>query len=150
MQLKKAKAKLLLSRFVSLKRLKHITNWTIWSLIALYILLLVLIQIPAIQDGIGKRTSHFISKKIGTEVSIGRVDLGFFTRIIIDDVVIKDKQRVDMLKAGRLSVKLNPLSLMEGKILIRWQNVRYMSKRSIKKKSKMSCLRKYKHILAIY
>ena len=118
MQLKKAKAKLLLSRFVSLKRLKHITNWTIWSLIALYILLLVLIQIPAIQDGIGKRTSHFISKKIGTEVSIGRVDLGFFTRIIIDDVVIKDKQRVDMLKAGRLSVKLNPLSLMEGKILI--------------------------------
>ena len=80
--------------------------------------LLVLIQMPVIQDGIGRRMASFLGQKIGTEVSIGRVDLGFFTRIIIDDVVVKDQQNTEMLKAGRLSVKFNPLSLMEGKLQI--------------------------------
>ncbi|MCR5269569.1 MAG: translocation/assembly module TamB [Prevotella sp.] len=62
--------------------------------------------------------ASFIENKIGAEVSIGRIDLGYLTRIIIDDVVIKDQQGKEMIKAGRLSVKLNPISLIEGKILI--------------------------------
>lgn len=108
----------MLSRYISLKRLKHITNWTIWSIVVLYISLMVLIQIPTIQKGIGRRMTTFIENKIGSEVSIGRIDLGYLTRIIIDDVVIKDQQGKEMIKAGRLSVKLSPISLLKGTILI--------------------------------
>ena len=52
-----------------------------------------------------------MSETLGTEVSVGRVHLGFLNRIIIDDVVILDQQQKEMLKASRLSAKVELLPL---------------------------------------
>ena len=74
--------------------------------------------IPQTQNYIGRKVAGAISDKLGTEVSIGRVDLGFLNRIIIDDVHIKDQQSKEMLRVGRLSVRLELLPLFDGKISI--------------------------------
>ena len=74
--------------------------------------------IPQTQSYIGQKVAGAISDKLGTDVRIGRVDLGFFNRIIIDDVKILDQQQKEMLRVGRLSVRLEVWPLIDGKIAI--------------------------------
>ena len=101
-----------------MKRLKYIINWTIWSLLALYVGVLVAIHVPFVQRLIGEKVADAVAEKIGTKVSVGNVDLGFLNRIIIDDVVILDQSDSTMLRAGRLSVKVDLLPLFEGRVAI--------------------------------
>ena len=74
--------------------------------------------IPQIQSYLGSKVAGAISEKLATSVSVGRVDLGFFNRVIIDDVHILDQQQQEMLRVGRLSVRLELWPLIDGKISI--------------------------------
>jgi len=76
------------------------------------------LHIPIVQSFIGSTVAQAVSKKLGTEVVVARVDLGFFNRIIIDNFYIKDHKQQNLLKASRLSVKINPISIFKGKIII--------------------------------
>lgn len=101
-----------------LNTLKHILSWSIWSLVALYALIMTAIHVPAIQGYIGSKVASAVSQKLGTTVSVGRVDLGFLNRIIIDDVLIRDQQQQDMLRVGRMSVRLEIIPLVKGRVVI--------------------------------
>lgn len=57
-----------------------------------------------------------VSGKLGTKVSVGRVDLGFINRLIIDDVYVLDQKGERMLRVARLSAKVDPIALIEGRI----------------------------------
>jgi len=59
-----------------------------------------------------------IAEKLGTHVSVGRIELGLLNRIIIDDVLILDQQQKEMLKAARLTAKIEIPALVQGKISI--------------------------------
>ena len=74
--------------------------------------------IPQTQRFIGGKIAGAISDKLGTKVSIGRVDLGLFNRVIIDDVKILDQQQKEMLRVSRLSARLELFPLFDGKISI--------------------------------
>ena len=101
-----------------MRRLRKIINTVIWSLVGLYLLSVILLHIPIVQSFIGSTVAQAVSKKLGTEVVVTRVDLGFFNRIIIDNFYIKDHKQQNLLKASRLSVKINPISIFKGKIII--------------------------------
>ena len=101
-----------------MKLLKRFISWTIWGVILLNVALMTVSYIPQVQHFIGGKIAGAISDKLGTEVSVGRVDLGFFNRVIIDDVKILDQQQKEMLRVGRLSVRLELLPLLDGKIAI--------------------------------
>lgn len=101
-----------------MKVLKHIIRGIIWTFLGLYILTVSIIQIPAIKQGLGTRTAALLSEKLGTNVQIGRIDMGFFNRLIIDDVLIYDRQNKEMIKSARLSVKIDLLQLLENRISI--------------------------------
>ena len=85
---------------------------------ALYFLLMVFIHIPACQQYIGEKVTEAVSDKLATEVSVGRVDLGFLNRIILDDVIIHDQNQKEMLRVARLSARIDILPLTNGKISI--------------------------------
>ena len=70
------------------------------------------------QSFIGKKVAEAVGDKLGTKVRIGRVDIGFLNRLIIDNVIIYDKEQVDMLKAGRISAKFDIIDLSQGRITI--------------------------------
>ena len=101
-----------------MKKVKHIINWLLWSLLALHILLLVAIHIPFVQSFIGEQTASVLSEILGTQVSLGRVEIGFPNRIILDQVNIMDQSNEEMLHAGRLTAKIDFLPLIEGRISI--------------------------------
>ena len=83
-----------------------------------YLLSVALLHVPAVQRGVTFLISEALKDILHTELSIGRVDLGYFNRIILDDVRIKDQKKKDLLKAARLSAKIELTSLLHGKISI--------------------------------
>ena len=83
-----------------------------------YLLSVALLHVPAVQRGVTLLISGALKDILHTELSISRVDLGYFNRIILDDVVIKDQKNKDLLKAARLSAKIEWASLLHGKISI--------------------------------
>ena len=85
-------------------------------MVALYLLIVVLLNVPTVQRYIGSEISEALSQKLGTEVSVGRVDLGLFNHIIIDDVNIYDQSGRRMLHASRIAARINLLALREDKI----------------------------------
>ena len=105
-------------RFYKLKTVKHIINGIVWTVLGLYVLLVVLLHTPAIQSFLASQVSTALEKKLGTKVLIGNVDLGLFNRAIIDDIVLYDQTNKQMVKASRMSVKINLYQLTRGKIVI--------------------------------
>lgn len=101
-----------------MKRLKHIINAVIWAVVALYFGIIILTHIPPVQKAIGAQLSESLSRKLGTRVSVGRVDLGFLNRIIIDDVSILDQQGKRMILATRVSTKFDYPELLKGRIAV--------------------------------
>lgn len=101
-----------------LKKLKSIISGLIWTLLLAYSALIILTHIPPVQSFIGLQVSQALEKKLGTRVIIGKVNLGFLNRIIIDDVTIYDQQQKKMLSAGRMSAKFDYIPLTQGRVVI--------------------------------
>lgn len=101
-----------------MKKLKHIFNGIIWTLVCVYFLLVVLVHVSPIQHFLGEQVSEALAEKFGTKVSVGSVNLGFFNRIIIDDLMAYDQQGDSMIYASRVSAKIDYLPLFNGRISI--------------------------------
>ena len=101
-----------------MKKFKHICNGIIWTLIVLYLLLIVLMHLPSVQTFLGKEVAEALAGKFGTKVEVGKVNLGFFNRIIIDDVMMYDQQGDSLIYASRLSAKIDYMAATQGKISV--------------------------------
>ncbi len=84
----------------------------------MYLLLVVLLHLPPVQDFIGGKVSGLLSDKLGTKVTVGRVDLGFLNRIIIDRILVLDQRGDSMLYASRVAAKVDLLSAAKGHITV--------------------------------
>ncbi len=113
-----AHCKLTLNIHKTLKRFKHIISCIIWTIFALYVILIVLLHLPPVQTFLGSTVATALAQKFGTEVSVGKINLGFFNRIIINDVKMLDQKGDSMLYASRLSAKVDLLPLKDGKISV--------------------------------
>ena len=104
--------------FCHVKILKRIISIAIWTVIALNLLTAAVLRLPVVQQSVGSQVSSVLSETLGTKISIGRVDLGFMDRIIIDDVTILDQRNQPMLVITRLSAKIDIWPLTKGRISI--------------------------------
>ena len=77
-----------------------------------------MLNIPAIQVRMSAFLAARLSDYLKTEIRIGRTDIGLLNRIIVDDVLIMDQQQDTLLRAARLSAKLDIASILKGKIVI--------------------------------
>lgn len=101
-----------------MKHVRTIIGRTLWVLLLLYLGVAVVLHVPIVQHTIGDVVASALSDKLETKVSVGRVDLGFLNRVIIDDVVICDRQHQQMLRASRISAKVGVLPLINGRIRV--------------------------------
>ncbi len=98
--------------------MRKVINVILWSVAALYFAVIILLHIPAIQNFTGAEVASALSKKLGTKVEVGRVDLGFLNRVVIDDVRIYDQQHKKMLCATRMSATIDIIPLFSGKVSV--------------------------------
>jgi hypothetical protein len=88
------------------------------ALAGLYIGITLLLCLPAVQQRLSAVAAHELGKVLQTRVEIGRVELGLFNRIILEDVRIDDRQSQEMLRVARLSAKFDLLPLLQQRIAI--------------------------------
>ena len=99
-----------------IKKIKKIIRYIGAGILLIYICLIVLVNIPAIQQQLGSWIAGALSDKIGTHVTVGRVNIGMFNRLIIDDISIDDQAGKQMLAANRTAVNINLYQLLKGKV----------------------------------
>lgn len=77
-----------------------------------------MVHLSPVQHFLGSQVSHALADKFDTKVTVGSVNLGFFNRIIIDDVMMYDQKGDSMIYASRISAKVSLLPLLNQKISI--------------------------------
>ena len=90
----------------------------VWAVLGLYLVFMVVVNIPAVQAYLGHQASQLLAGKLGTSVSVGSVEIGLLNHLTFNDVLIRDQQGKDMLKARRLSAHVDLLPLADGKVSI--------------------------------
>jgi len=82
-------------------------------------MVILLIRIPFIQAFIGSTVADALAVKLGTQVEIGRVNLGLLNRIIVDDLTIYDQKKQEMISSSRVAAKIDYYELLKkGRIYI--------------------------------
>lgn len=92
--------------------------WFLGIILSIYLGIIILLNIPAIQQKMTVIVGEELKKVLNTELTIGKIDIGLLNRIIIDDVLLNDQSGNEMLKVTRLSAKFDFLPLLKGKITI--------------------------------
>ena len=100
------------------RRLKYIVRILVWGFLAIHIGILVLLNIPSVQNKLASTVSSELSKLLNTDVSVGHIELGWFNRLHIEDVKLDDLQGDEMLNVHRLSARFEWKPLLDGKIVI--------------------------------
>ena len=90
-----------------MKKLRTTIRWVIWTIAGLYLTAIVLLHIPVVQDFLAQKVGNLAGDKLGTEVHVGRIDLGFINRFVLDDILIYDQSHKKMLSASRIGARVD-------------------------------------------
>ncbi|MGZ3873433.1 MAG: DUF748 domain-containing protein, partial [Mucilaginibacter sp.] len=92
--------------------------WIIASIIFLVLLIVILIQVPAVQNFAKDKAVTFIQGKIHTKVKIGHISLGLPKLIILDDVYFEDQKKDTLIAGEKLKVDVSLFKLLDHKLEI--------------------------------
>lgn len=104
-----------------MKKRKKILLWIFIPIIALILLLaalFIVIQNPKVQTRIAQIVTNKLSKQLDTKVTIGGVDIDFFTQLSIDDFYVEDKAGDTLLYAGNIYSKAITFSPLKNTFLL--------------------------------
>ncbi len=101
-----------------LSKLLRIFAWLVASVFFLAILILILIQIPAVQNFGRKKVVAFLEHKLKTKVEIGKLDINFPTTLSLQNVYFEDQSKDTLLYGGEIKVNLKMLRLLKNDIEI--------------------------------
>jgi hypothetical protein len=90
--------------------------WIIGSIIFLVLLIVILIQVPAVQNFAKDKAVNFIQGKIHTKVKIGHITLGLPKLIVLEDVYFEDQKKDTLIAGEKLKVDISLLKLLNHKV----------------------------------
>jgi hypothetical protein len=101
-----------------LSKLLRIFAWIIGSVIFLVILILLLIQLPSVQNFGRKKVVAFLESKLKTKVEIGKLDIKFPTDVSLQNVFFEDQSKDTLLFGKELRVNLKMFELLKSNVEI--------------------------------
>ena len=99
-----------------MQTIRSIIRFVLGAVVLLWLLTFMLPRIPAVQTFLGEKVSTLLAETLGTNVSVGRIDLQLPSHIIVDELQVADQQGRDMLRVGRVAASIDILPLFDGKI----------------------------------
>ncbi|GAA4336847.1 hypothetical protein GCM10023149_45960 [Mucilaginibacter gynuensis] len=90
--------------------------WIIASVIFLILLVVILIQVPAVQNFAKNKAVTFLQNKIHTKVEIGHITLGLPKLIVLEDVYFEDQKKDTLIAGDKLKVDISLLKLLKNKV----------------------------------
>lgn len=94
------------------------TLWIIGSILFLILLVVILIQVPAVQNLIKNKAVTYLQNKIHTKVKIGHISLGLPKLIVVDSVYFEDQKRDTLIAGDQLKIDISLLKLPSSKVEI--------------------------------
>jgi len=92
--------------------------WILGSIILLFLILVLLIQVPSVQNYIKNQALTFIEGKIKTPVRINRLEIGLPKKIILSDFYLEDQTQDTLLYGERLAVDISLFKLIRNSVEI--------------------------------
>jgi len=96
------------------KSIKKAFAWTVFLLLLLVLLIsggYVALRSPRVQTALTQYLARVLSEELHTEVSVGGVDIGFFNRLILEDLFVQDLKGDTLASLADLHLGLKYLSL---------------------------------------
>lgn len=92
--------------------------WLIGIFLVLFILLWCILKVPAVQNFLTSKATHYISSKTHTRVELGYIDLGFPKSILLQGIFLEDKTHDTLVSIKEIEVNLNMLALLSNTVSI--------------------------------
>lgn len=92
--------------------------WIVASVIFLILLVVVLIQVPAVQNYAKDKAVTFLQNKIHTRVEIGHISLGLPKLLVLENVFFEDQKKDTLLAGEKLKVDISMLKLLHNQVEI--------------------------------
>ena len=98
--------------------MKQTLRWVIGIVLVSYIGMALLLNTPYIQQRLSVFVAQELETLLGTEVSMGRINIGLLNRIVVEDLLLNDRSGKEMLRVARFSAKFDMLPLLRGRVSI--------------------------------
>ena len=72
---------------------------------------LIAIRVPKVQTYVARQATELLSRRLGQQVSIGQVDVRPFSRVLLNDVRVLDRQGDELLSVGRADARVSVFSI---------------------------------------
>ena len=106
----------LLKRYliISLK----VIAWIVGCIIGAFLLVVILIQIPSVQNFAKNKAVSFLENKIKTRVEIGKINIGLPKKIILENVYFESQEKDTLLAGKKIAVDISMFKLLDNQIEI--------------------------------
>lgn len=81
-------------------------------LLLLFATIFVAIRLPSVQTRIAHKAAAYLSKTLNHEVSIGSVDIEFFSKVILEKVRVLDRREKEMFYVSRAEADISAFSIL--------------------------------------
>ncbi|WP_419701220.1 translocation/assembly module TamB domain-containing protein [Mucilaginibacter sp. NFX135] len=92
--------------------------WIIASIIFLVLLVVILIQVPVVQNFAKDKAVNFLQGKIHTKVQIGHISLGLPKLLVLENVYFEDQKKDTLIAGEKLKVDISLFKLLHNKVEI--------------------------------
>ena len=101
-----------------LKKALRILLWCVVSIITLLLLLIVLIQIPSVQNFAKDKAINYLQGKIKTKVSLDHISIKFPKDIVLEGFYFEDQKKDTLLAGKRLELDVDLFKLVSSELEI--------------------------------
>lgn len=98
--------------------------WIIASVLFLVLLVVILIQVPAVQNFAKDKVVNYVQGKIHTKVQIGHLSLGLPKLIVLENVYFEDQKKDTLIAGQNLKVDISLFKLLNNKVEINEINLK--------------------------
>lgn len=86
------------------------------GIILLFALIAVLIITPPVQNFIKGKATAWLSRKLDTKVSIGKIYIGFPKKVVLENIYVEDKTKDTLLAGGSVKVDIAMMKLLKSEV----------------------------------
>tara|TARA_B100000768_G_scaffold179181_1_gene196320 strand:- start:2936 stop:7312 length:4377 start_codon:yes stop_codon:yes gene_type:complete len=106
-----------------MRKARKILLWTLFALLLLAGSLFIALQFSSIQTFIGHQTGKYLSKQLGTKISIKSLKIDLWDSILLEDVLIRDSKKdtlvyIQGFNTGSFLLDLEKKSIFINKITL--------------------------------
>lgn len=83
-----------------------------------FLILVVLLQVPAVQNFVKDKAVSYLEEKIQTKVAIDRIEIGLPKNVIVEGIYFQDQQKDTLLYGEKVLVNISLFKLISSKVQI--------------------------------